>query len=84
MTECDNGGQLEKERPPDTVTEIPAETSEKAKIPARPAPPYKLAGNGPQCDYTDPDDGDQCGYLQHEGGPKCKLHQWEALYGSRE
>lgn len=83
MTECDNGGQLEKERPPDTAADA-ADIPEKPEIPPRPKPPFKLAGSGPQCCHRDPDDGDQCGYLQEEDSVFCRLHTWMRNHNIRE
>lgn len=88
MTTSKAGGQLEKEMPLEKVVKRRSATppTPEPEIPPRPTLPYPLAGNGPQCTYTDPDDGDQCGWLQDPTSPigRCKMHEWERKYGSRE
>jgi hypothetical protein len=85
MSICDNGGQLEKERP---LKRSSVEAERKApKKPPKPQMPYKLAGNQPQCTFKHPLDGAPCGWLrENPADPNglCKVHTWEALYGPEE
>jgi|GEM_PF-4286047 len=83
MTECENGGQIEKERPSEKVDEPAKEVPKK---PPRPQPPYKLAGENSQCGRLYPD-----GHLCHlvrinpeDPNSPCVLHEWEDLYGPEE
>jgi hypothetical protein len=89
MTECENGGQLEKEKPPERIVKrraVTPPTPERA-IPPRPTPPFKLSGSHTrQCqwEFVDGSHKSQCAYEKDGEGSFCRLHNWMFLYGEDE
>lgn len=76
MNICDNGGQLEKERPLEEVVETAYPQNEE-----RPQGPFQLAGWHDECSTVLGRDlaGQElhCAYKREEDSPYCRLCNWK-------